>query len=366
MAVYKDKKTGKWTCFVRYIDWQGYKKAKKKEGFLTRREALEYEREFMLLKTKDVNMGFSNFVSTYLEDIKVRIKPTTYSIKEGIISVHILPYFGQRVLSEITSNDILKWQNELLAKRDANGKGYSQTYLRTVQNQLNAIFNHACRFYGLHPNPCRKLIKMGKANGEEMLFWTLEEYKTFSEVMKKKPVSYYAFEILYWTGIRCGELLALTKSDFDLENQTVRINKNYQVVNGKELMLSPKSEKSNRIIDIPRFLCEEMDDYIQSLYGIDDDDRLFQVTKSYLHHELDRGAKESGVKRIRLHDIRHSNVALCIAMGYTPIQIGARLGHESVTITERYSHLYPSEQKKIANQMDIVNADGLEMVTDNG
>lgn len=240
----------------------------------------------------------------------------------------------------------------LLSLRDDQGKGYSQTYLRTIQNQLSAIFNHAVRYYDLPKNPCTATKKMGKSKSREMLFWTKEEYLKFSEVMKGKPISYYAFQILYWTGIRCGELLALTRADFDLEKRTLRINKTYQVVKGKEMITSPKTEKSNRTIELPQFLCDEMRDYFDSLYKVDEKSRVFVVTKSYMHHEMDRGAREAGVKRIRIHDLRHSSCALLINLGYSPIQIAERLGHESITITERYSHLYPSVQRQMADRLD--------------
>ena len=171
-------------------------------------------------------------------------------------------------------------------------------------------------------------------------------------------MSYYAFQILYWTGIRCGELLALTRGDFDLDGRKLKINKTYQVVKGKELVTSPKTEKSNRVIELPEFLCKEMQDYFDLLYKIDNNSRIFQVTKSYLHHEMDRGSKAAGVKRIRIHDLRHSSCALLINLGYSPVQIADRLGHESITITERYSHLYPSVQRDMANRLDEAFKEG--------
>lgn len=118
------------------------------------------------------------------------------------------------------------------------------------------------------------------------------------------------------------------------------------------MITTPKTEKSNRKIDLPEFLCDEMQEYFDSLYKLDDNSRIFEVTKSYLHHEMNRGSKATGVKRIRLHDLRHSNCALLINLGYSPTQIAERLGHESITITERYSHLYPSVQKDMAKRLD--------------
>ena len=121
------------------------------------------------------------------------------------------------------------------------------------------------------------------------------------------------------------------------------------------MITSPKTEKSNRQIDLPEFLCREMEDYFASLYKLDGESRLFPVTKYYMHHELDRGCRETGVKRIRIHDLRHSSCALLINLGYSPVQIGQRLGHESVTVTERYSHLYPSVQQEMARKLDDVH-----------
>ena len=143
---------------------------------------------------------------------------------------------------------------------------------------------------------------MGKAKAKEMMFWTKEEYMKFAVAMKEKPVSYYAFELLYWCGIRVGELLALTKEDIDINNRQLHINKAYQVIKGEEIISTPKTEKSNRIIDMPKFLCDELEDYFGMLYKCDSDTRLFEISKSYLHHEMDRGCKKTGVKRIRIHD----------------------------------------------------------------
>lgn len=356
MAVYKDKWNGydgeKWRVSVYYKDWQGIRKKHEKRGFHTKKEALAYEREFIAKTSKDINMGFGTFIDIYMSDMKPQLKRNTYLTKENIINSHIRGYFENRSLASITATDILQWQNELLSQRDDDGKGYSQTYLRTIQNQLNAIFNHAVKYYDLPKNPCLVNKKMGKSNAKEMLFWTKDEYIKFAEAIKDKPVSYYAFQLLYWTGIRLGELLALTKSDFDFEKKTMRIDESLQILKGEVVITDPKTEKSKRVIELPDFLCEEMQDYFEMLYKVDDNTRIFDITKSYLHHEMDRGHKKAGVKRIRVHDLRHSSCALLIELGYSPIQIAERLGHESVTITQRYSHLYPSVQRDMANSLN--------------
>jgi len=141
---------------------------------------------------------------------------------------------------------------------------------------------------------------MGKKKNREMLFWTKEEYLKFANAMMDKPLSFYAFEMLYWCGIREGELLALTPADFNFKKGTVTINKSYQRLNRQDVITTPKTEKSNRTIKMPQFLTDEIQDYLKMLYDVGDNDRMFTVTKSYLHREMDRGAKEAGVKRIRI------------------------------------------------------------------
>jgi integrase len=164
----------------------------------------------------------------------------------------ILPFFGRLSLNEIKATDIRKWQNELTGYRDKNGKPYSQTYLKTINNQLTAIFNYAVKYYGLKENPCHKAGGMGKKNADSMQFWTTDEFSKFIEVIKDRPRSYAAFMTLYYTGMREGELLALTPADVDLEHSTISVNKNFQRVNGQNLITTPKTPKSKRIITMPK------------------------------------------------------------------------------------------------------------------
>ena len=353
MAVYKEEKTNTWRVIYRYTDWTGERKQSQKRGFKTKREALAWEREQLNKATADLDMTFANFVEQYTADMKTRIKENTWATKDHIIRTKLLPYFGKLKMCNITAQQIITWQNEMLDHKDENGKKYSPAYLRSVNNQLSAIFNHAVRYYDLRENPCKKAGSMGKKKNREMLFWTKEEYLKFAEVMMDKPLSFYAFEMLYWCGIREGELLALTPADFDFEKCTVSITKSYQRLNGQDLITTPKTEKSNRIIKMPQFLADEMQDYLKQLYGIEPNDRVFTVTKSYLHREMDRGAKEAGIKRIRIHDIRHSAVSLLIDMGFSATAIADRVGHESTDITYNYAHLFPSKQTEMAEKLNM-------------
>lgn len=308
MPVFRNESNGTWYVMARYVDWQGNHKQKCKRGFKTKREALEWERVFHLQQSADMDMSFENFVDIYKNDIRSRIKETTWLTKVNIIDKKILPYFGKRKISEIQTKEVIAWQNDLLQQKDKTGKPYSECYLKTIHNQFSAIFNHAVRFYALRTNPAAKAGNMGNEKRKEMLFWTKEEYLRFADVMMDKPVSYYAFEMLYWSGMRLGELLALTPSDFDFQNSTVTINKSYQRLHGEDVITTPKTKKSNRIIKMSEFLAEEMQEYIKMQYEIEPTDRLFPISKSYLHREMERGCKETGLQKIRIHDLRHPYV----------------------------------------------------------
>ena len=308
MSIHKDNATGKWRVVYRYTDWTGETHQSSKRGFPTKREAQMWERELLLKKEAKLDMTFESFYEIYVEDMQNRIRDNTWGTKTNIARTKILPYFGKRKIGEIEPRDIIAWQNELLAIRQPNGKPYSASYLQKIHSQLSAIFNHAVNFYHLPSNPAQKAGNMGKEEHREMLFWTKEEYLKFADAMMDKPVSYYAFEILYWCGLRMGELLALTPADFNFETHTLRINKSYQRLHREDVITPPKTLKSNRTIKIPQFLCDEMQDYLKMLYEPKEDERIFTISKSYLHHEMNRGSKVSGVKRIRVHDLRHPYV----------------------------------------------------------
>ena len=353
MAVYKEEKTGTWRVIYRYTDWNGERKQSQKRGFKTKRDAQAWEREQLNKATSNLDMTFSSFVEQYTADMRTRIKENTWTTKDHIIRTKLLPYFGKLKMCNITAQQIITWQNEMMNYKDDSGKPYSPVYLKTVHNQLSAIFNHAVRYYNLRENPCQKAGSMGKKKNREMLFWTKEEYLKFAEAMMDKPLSYYAFEMLYWCGIRESELLALTPADFDFEKCTVSINKSYQRLNGRDVITTPKTEKSNRTIVMPQFLADEIQDYLKMLYDVGENDRMFTVTKSYLHREMDRGAKEAGVKRIRIHDIRHSAVSLLIDMGFSATAIADRVGHEIIDITYNYANLFPSKLTEMADKLNM-------------
>ena len=353
MPAYKDEKTGKWFAKFYYTNWQGIKKQKWKRGFATKKEALGFERDFLEQQSTNPDMTFQNLYEIYMEDMAARLKQSTLLTKKAVLQTHILPFFGSKPINEIKASDVRRWQAKLMSSPN----NYSQTYLKKINTELNSIINYAKRFYDLNTNPCGKAGTIGKAKAEEMDYWTYDEYIAFREGVKDKPLSYICIEVLYWTGMREGELLALSPADIDLDNKTISINRTYQRIEGKDVFTSPKTRKSKRKIPIPDFLCQELSDYIQSRYMLDADERLFPVTKSYLSHEMIRGCKNTGVKKIRIHDIRHSHASLLINQGCDALMLADRLGHEKVSTTlNTYSHLFPHKQQELVHSLESLQA----------
>ena len=352
MPAYYDEKTKSWYCKFYYTDYTGTKKQKLKRGFKLQREAKEYERNFLETQQADLTMTFENFVKLYNEDMKHRIREHTYNQKQYVINKKLLPYFGKLPISEITPAVIRKWQNELISYRDEDGKPYAETYLKVINNQLSAIMNYAVRYYGLRENPCRKAGSIGKSHADEMQFWTTDEFKKFLEKISNKPQSRAGFLVLYYTGIRIGELLALEYTDIDFKAKKLVINKSYQRIDTNDVITAPKTPKSIREVSLPAFLLEELETYTKKLYGLRKHDRIFPYTKHFFEKEMNRGTKDGEVKKIRLHDLRHSHASLLIELGFTPLAIADRLGHEKVETTlNTYSHLFPHKRDEVAEKL---------------
>ena len=199
MSAYKDKTQGTWYVSFRYIDWTGKKTQKLKRGFKTKKEALNYEKEFIRKTAADMKMEMNSFIQVYFEDKKNELKENSIRNKQHMMNKHIVPYFGTRKMNEITPAEIIQWQNTIQEK------GYSKTYERMIQNQLNALFNHAQKIYNLKENPCKKVKKMGKSDANKLEFWTKAEYDRFIAGIEPRSEDYLIFEILFWTGIREGD-----------------------------------------------------------------------------------------------------------------------------------------------------------------
>ncbi len=353
MTAFREK-DGSWSCSFHYKDWTGAPKRKHKRGFATKREAVEFESQFKLVSRADMSMKLKEFVKVYFKDKENELKERSKKNKKYMMDAYIVSFFGEQPMNEISAADVIAWQNEI---QETNN--FSESYLRMIQNQLTALFTHAERIYGLKNNPCKRVKKMGNSDSRSLTFWTLEEYEDFISTFKDGSQHRLMFEILFWTGIREGELLALTKSDIDTNQLLLSISKTYYRINGQDIITIPKTKNSIRTIDLPAFLVDEIKDYYKKLYCFPNDERLFPNTAKALQNLMERHIKKAGVKKIRVHDLRHSHCAYLINQGVQPLIIKERLGHKDIKVTlNTYGHLYPSEQKKVATMLDNLREKG--------
>lgn len=291
-------------------------------------------------------MTFGSLAELYVADMEPRLKQNTMRNKKYLLEKRVIPFFRDLQVNEITPAHVRKWQSELLAD------GVAPTYAKTINNQLSAVFNYACRYYGLAANPARAAGSVGKKHASEMNFWTVDQFNQVIEHVPRLP-GRTGLSILFWTGLRIGELLALRPCDIDLEAKRLTVNKSFQSIEGKEVITDPKTERGRRVLPLPDKLCAEIKAYEDAIYDLRPDDRLFPYTKSYFHRQMQKGCDATGIEKIRLHDLRHSHAALLIHLNTPILLVSERLGHENVETTLRtYGHLYPSIGSETVGKLD--------------
>ena len=326
-----------------------------KRGFKLQRGAKEWERDFITKQAAQPSMPFKVLSQLYLEDKQAHTKKITYETKKNRINTWILPYFNTRPINEIAAPDIRKWQAALKEARNVNDAPLSAGYMQNLVMELSSIFNFAVRFYGLSVNPCHVAGNTVGKKARSLSFWTKDEFDRFISTFDKSEAYYTAFLILYYCGMRIGELEALTAADVDADANTITINKTYHLINGEGIITAPKTQKSNRTITIPPFLSAAIKKYEARIYGLSPDMRLFTASHSTYARQMEEHAKAAGIKRIRLHDIRHSHASLLIEMGFSALLVSERLGHENVSTTLNiYSHLFPSRQIEVAEKLEKI------------
>ncbi len=302
MAITKEK-NGTYTVQFRIRDWTGKVVHKKKRGFAKKKDAKIWEIENSNSGT-EFAMTLRKFVEVYYEDKKLELKERTLEHKQDVLNKHVLPCFDDKRMNEISASDLIQWQNHI---GDMN---YKETYLNDIHKHLSALFSHACKVYHLQDNPCKRIKRMGCPDAKELNFWTIDEYNMFIEQIEKGTKYHVLFETLFWTGMRIGELLAICKNDIDIENQRIRINKTYYRKRRTDYITTPKTQQSNRTIEVPEFLINELNNYMKTIYGLGDEDRVFPMVAEAVQHKLHREIKKGGLKKIRVHDCRHAYVTL--------------------------------------------------------
>ena len=401
---YPVKGGAKWMTKFNYTDPKsGIVKTAYKRGFDSKREAKKYEDDFidsLIAPEEDeveVIRTYGDVFQEYLMSHKrADIKESSLETKFNIFNKHIFPTFEEVPIDSITDDDIANWQKKMKLCIQPNGKHFSEAYLRTIQSQFNSIINYAFSKGYLKANPLADIKNMG-IKDKRVEFWTPEEYERFAYYAMEYPQYYYVYEVLYWCGLRLGEMLALTLNDIDLENGIISVTKTYNHLNGEDIISTPKTPSSvrkvsmpaltlndidlkNGIISVtktynhlngediistpktpssvrkvsmPAFLCDELKEYIGLQYEPTREQRIFQISKSKLANNFHLLSDEAGLKRITIHGLRHSHVSLLISKKYDIFEVSKRIGHKSVKTTQDiYGHLFDDVQKSIANDLD--------------
>lgn len=347
MSVARMKDGKRWYCFVRYKDWRGQTKQHKKEGFRRKSDAQAYEREFRQRVSGAPEMTVSAMYTIYMDDCVSRLRPSTVQTKKDLFKHHVLPDFADVPISAISPATVRQWQNTLLQK------GLKPSTLRMINGQLSALLNFAVKFYGLSNNPCKLAGQIGSLKTEEMRIWTPEQFDAFFSSLRDHTAR-ALFHLLYWSGLRIGEALALTPGDFDFSVPSVRVTKTYHRIDGRDVITPPKTPKSERTVMITKESSALMQRYISTLFDCDKKTRIFGLrSKTWYRSQLQAGCRAAQLEPIRIHDLRHSHASLMVELGYSPLLIAERLGHESAETTLRtYSHLYPNKQRDFIERLD--------------
>lgn len=345
MPVYKDEKTNTWYFSCYYKDWQGQQRRKLKRGFSLQREAKEAERKFLEVYKQNASMSFGAFYEIYLDHCKQKIKPSTLRTKHNIFTKRILPYFADMPLNSIKADTIRRWQNELTQQK------LSLYYIKSVNTQLRIIFNFAVKYEYLAKNPTSSTDTIGKTT-KSIRFWTLEEFR--ENIKLFTGVRYIVLSLLFYTGMRIGELLALTIGDYDRIAKTLTINKTYVKIKGREIIQTPKTENSVRTITVPAVAAAMLESYLDTIPAPAPNQRIFeQISVNYLDNIFAKEQKRAGLDPIRIHDLRHSHASLLIHLNINILAISERLGHKNPNITLAiYGHLYKENRDEMTEKLN--------------
>lgn len=359
MSIYKDnKKTKDGRSYFFQIMKNG--KLYKSKRYLTRKEALQEEAQF-ILRFNPKSKRFSVVAEEYFKNINNYCKYSTYYTYIKDYNKHICPYFANKDINSINIPTYNLWW------LDMSKKGLSVKYLNKVNSLLRNIFNFAIQNYGLEYNPVVKTFKekKDKITTDKLRYITKEEFDRFISVIDDS-MYHLLFTTLFYTGIRKGELLCLTWNDIDLKKKVLYINKTLYKIHNNQ----PTSNKTNqnRQIYLNDCLVKELANYkaIKMQYKDFSDDwyvfgDVFTLATTTLERKKHHYFNLSGVREITIHEFRHSHVSMLvneyIKNGGTDgrsflISVSARLGHSIPVMFKTYLHLFPNTQNDIVKMLN--------------
>lgn len=358
----KDKLVKKVTykCEGSYIDANGSQKRYHKRGFATADEAKEWERLFLLESTTGVssNMTVNDLYIKFMDQKKLVIRERTFYQTDLSFKKHILPFLGNIKLSNLTLEKIEKYQHDLLTVNKQNGEVLKNSTLELIQKELKSLLAFAYEksyIKNMHILSFKKVINIDESK-KEVDFWQPEEFYKFIEVVDD-IVYLTLFNVLYWCGLRIGEALALNWNDIDFNKKTIRINKSYS--DYKHRITNPKTQNSYRTVIMPDKCFDAVSklfEHDKQIIGFDNQKYIFHFEKPLNQDTIkirkDRWIAKAHVKRIRIHDLRHSHVSLLINLGFSAFDIAKRLGHSVDMVNNVYGHWFQNAQNKMVDKLN--------------
>jgi integrase len=342
MSIYKDKNRGTWFCKFRYTDWQGNRKETTKRGFATKKAAKEWEEEYIRKASGTSDMSLQSLYDIYYEDRKKQVKASTLYTLDNFTRTYILPTLGALPLSAITPNVIRNWQNSLTEYDKKHGGKLQESTILTINRRLSSILSFAVKFYGLPRNPMRIVGTQGKTS-KRIDFWSKEEFDTFIRAVEH-PIYKTLYILLFYSGIRIGEALALERGDLD--GNRLSITKTRSLAGS---VTPPKTKASIRTISLPAVAVDALNTLGQML----ESRLMFPVSYESTKRYFRMGIKASGVRPLTIHSLRHAHASLLLANGVPVPAVSKRLGHTSASVTmEVYAHATKDSEDVILSTLD--------------
>lgn len=356
MSIHWDKTRKKY-----YVKYSVNGKQTTSKRFETKHEAQLFESKFIISSnTESCDIYFKDMAEEYLETLKKESSFLTYKKCKIAMDKIIIPNIKNKKMKDYTDLDC-KFFRERIGDSE-----YSTTYKNYILNKFKAVFKYADQWYKLEKNPTMRLTNFKKSFEEKMRIkkkeneiWNDEEFNLFINCVDKATYRLF-YILLYYTGMRLGELLAITWNDY--KNNYLAVYKSIpkQTENGKLVPKETKNTSSIRNVSLPDSICKLLDEYkdLEILQpGFSNDWYIFgrnePLPRTNINRFKDEAIKKSGVKRITIHEFRHSHASNLINNKMSIIGVSRRLGHADVNMTLKvYAHLFKESDDEIINYLE--------------
>lgn len=372
MASYEKNDKNQWSVRFRIVGDDGRLVNKRLSGFdkkaLAQRAYVEFMNSYIEPPKADRkhDITFSELFKHYVNYNKNEMKESSLQAYAERIQAHVLPYLGEMKINELSNKTISDFK-DYLSKKTYIRKGkqipYSHKYKSTIFESLVHLINYGIRFFNINSNVASRIgnFKNKSEINKEMSFWTKKEFDQF--ISSVDSLLYKTlFSFLYLTGCRVGEMCALQWKDIDFLKNTIKVNKTATRTSKSSMFYNitpPKTKNSNRIITMPSKLRSLLLEYKEEYYNKENDfifggERVFP--RQTILNAMIKYCKLSNVKKIRIHDLRHSHVSLLINTGNNSLSllyvIAKRIGDTPEMILQTYGHMFPDEQEKLISKLD--------------